>query len=242
MNIKDLFKDAEDGKLTYEEFEAKAKEQGAKFADLSEGKYVSKSKYEDDLKAKDGELVAKDTEIASRDEQINNLNGTIATRDEDLANLQKQLEEAGQDATKLAELNAQFTGLQTKYDEDVKNYQAQMQKQAYEFAVKEFANTKNFTSQAAKRDFVQSMIARGLQMDGDKILGREDFAESYATENADAFVVPTPEPEPIQETPQEETTTVVPEIIAPTPGPEPNSSNDGGFHFNFTGVRAHNQN
>ena len=51
MNIKDFFANAEDGKLTYEEFEKAAKEAGAKFADLSEGKYVSKAKYEDDLKA-----------------------------------------------------------------------------------------------------------------------------------------------------------------------------------------------
>ena len=244
MTLKDLFKDATDGKLSYEELEAKAKEAGAKFTDLSEGKYVSKAKYEDDIKAKDGDLAAKDNEIASRDEQISTLNGTIATRDEDLANLQKQLEEAGQDATKLAELNTQFTGLQAKYDADVKEYQTKMQKQQYEFAVKEFANTKNFTSQAAKRDFVKSMIERGLQMDGDKILGREDFAEKYAEENADAFVVQSTDPEPApapNPNPEPTPSAPIPEIVAPTPGPDPSSSNDGGFHFNFTGVRANNQ-
>lgn len=240
MNIKDIFDKAEDGTLTFDQFEAIMKDSGAKFADLSDGKYVSKSKYETDLKAKDGEIAAKDTEITGRDDQIKNLTETISTRDTDLANLQKQLEDAGQDATKLAELNNQITGMQAKYDADVQAYQNQLKQQAYEFAVKEFAQTKNFSSQAARRDFVQSMIARGLQMDGDKILGREDFAEAYFAENADALVPEkAPEPEPTPEpTPEPAPKVVVPEFIAPTPGPDP-TDDAGEFHFNFTGVRAH---
>ena len=237
MNIKDIFDNAEGGTLTYEQFETAVKAGGAKFADLSDGKYVSKSKYDADLKAKDTEIEAKVAEITGRDEQIKALNDTIGTRDTDLANLQKQLEEAGQDATKLAELNTQMTAMKTKYDDDVKSYQAKLDAQAYEFAVKEFAQTKNFSSQAARRDFVKSMIERGLQMEDGKILGRDDFADKYFAENADALVVEK-EPEP---TPSEQPTTppmVVPEIVAPTPGPAPDSK-DGGFQFNFTGVRAH---
>lgn len=240
MNIKDIFDKAEDGVLTLEQFEAITKESGAKFADLSDGKYVSKSKYDSDLKAKDGEIAAKDNEIAGRDDQIKNLNDTIATRDADLATLQTKVEEAGQDATKIAELGEQITGLQTKYDNDVQTYQNQLKQQAYEFAVKEYAGTKNFTSQAAKRDFVQSMIARGLQMEGDKILGRDDFAEAYFAENPDTLVPEkAPEPEPTPEpAPEPAPKVVVPEFVAPTPGPEPDSGNTD-FGFDFVGVRAH---
>ena len=189
MNIKDIFDNAEGGTLTYEQFEAAVKAGGAKFADLSDGKYVSKSKYDADLKAKDTEIEAKVAEITGRDEQIKTLNDTIGTRDTDLANLQKQLEEAGQDATKLAELNTQMSAMKSKYDDDVKSYQAKLDAQAYEFAVKEFAQTKNFSSQAARRDFVKSMIERGLQMEDGKILGRDDFADKYFAENADALIV-----------------------------------------------------
>ena len=97
MNLKEIFEQSadENGALTYEQFEALAKESGAKFADLSDGKYVSKSKYDADLKAKD-------TQIENINSQIENLNQTVSTRDEDLKNLQKQLEDAGQDATKLS--------------------------------------------------------------------------------------------------------------------------------------------
>lgn len=245
MNIKEIFAGAEDGKLSLEEFEKAAKEAGAKFADLSEGKYVSKAKYEDDLKAEQtkytADIEARDAEKATLAEQIETLNGTISTRDEDLANLQKQLAEAGEDATKLAELNNSFTELQNKYDADIRGYQEKMQQQSYEFAVKEFANTKNFTSNAAKRDFVNSMLQRKLEMEDGKILGREDFAEKYAEDNADAFVVEKepepvapPEPEPVAEPEPEKP---IPTFVGPTSGPAPDS--DNGFNFNFIGVRPH---
>lgn len=227
--LKEFFDKGEDGKLTYEEFEALTKEAGAKFKDLSTGQYVSIGKYESDLKS------AQDNATALQ-EQIDNLNGTIATRDEDLANLQQKVAEAEGDAQKLAELGQSLTDLQTKYEADVKNYQSQMAQQAYEFAVKDFANTKKFSSKAAKRDFTQAMIARGLQMEDGKLIGAEDFVDIYSKENDDAFykepeVVPQPEPVK-EEAPKEEP---VPTFVASTQGQvKPNE--DFGFHF--SGVRA----
>lgn len=240
MNLKEIFEKSadENGALTYDQFEALAKESGAKFADLSDGKYVSKSKYDADLKAKD-------TQIENINSQIESLNQTVTTRDEDLKNLQKQLEEAGQDATKLSELNTQFNALQQQYeskqkeyDAQVKSYEDKMHKQAYEFAVKEFASTKQFSSNAAKRDFVNSMIAKNLQMEDGKILGREDFVEKYAEENADAFKVDTP-PEPVKVEPEPEPEPVkvdIPQFVGATSGPEPKGEE---FDFGFQGLRAH---
>ena len=59
--------------------------------------------------------------------------------------------------------------------------------QAYEFSVKEYANNKKFTSNAAKRDFVNSMIAKNLKVENGKIIGADDFTTAYSAENADAF-------------------------------------------------------
>lgn len=237
-NLKEIFEKAEDGVLSYEQFEMLAKEAGAKFADLSDGKYVSKSKYDADLKAKD-------TQLESVNSQVDILNQTVATRDDDLKKLQKQLEDAGQDATKLADLNTQFNALQQQYDDkqkqydaEVKSYQEKMQEQAYEFAVKEFAATKQFSSNAAKRDFVNTMIARKLQMEDGKILGREDFVEKYAEENADAFKVELP-PEPIvyDEPDDEPIVPDVPTFVGATPGPD--YEDDVEFDFGFNGIRPH---
>lgn len=214
MNIKDLFDKAEGGTLTYEQFEAAAKAADAKFTDLSEGKYVSKAKYDDDIKAKGDSLTQ--------------LNATIAQRDADLEKLKQQLAAAGTDSTKLAELQGQFDSLQGKYDSEIKDYQKKLQDQQYEFAVKEFAGTKKFTSNAAKRDFIGSMIKKQLKMEGDKILGAEDFVTSYSEGNADAFI--TEDPKPAKKDPD-------PKFIEPTSGKKDPEGEKNPFNFNFMGVR-----
>lgn len=218
MTIEELFKKSEDGKLTYDQFIQLAGT--AKFADLSEGNYVSKQKYTD--------------ELAARDTRINTLNETIGTRDQDLAKLQKQLEEAGTDSSKLTEVSTQFNNLQKQYDKDMKNYQKQLKDQAYQFAVKEFAATKKFTSNAAKRDFINSMMAKNLQMENDRIIGAEDFVSMYTEENADAFITEQAEqtPPPVPEQPK-------PMFMAPTQGTQiPEEDPTGGFAsaFHFTEI------
>ena len=220
MNIKDIFDKAENGTLTYEQFESATKANGAKFTDLSEGKYVSKSKYDDD--------------ILSKDNSITKLNDTITQRDTDLNELRTQLSNAGTDATKLAELQTSLTDLQTKYTNDTAAYQKQLADQRYEFAVKEFASTKQFTSNAAKRDFISSMINKGLVMEGDKIMGAEDFVTTYSENNSDAFVTekkpenPTPAPQPPK-----------PQFVNPTSSGSTSANQDSKslFGFEFSTIR-----
>ena len=220
MNIKEIFDKAENGTLTFEQFEELAKADGAKFADLSEGKYVSKSKYDDDIK--------------SKDTSIEQLNSTIEQRDADLSSLQAKLKDAGTDATKLSELQTNFDSLQTKYTTDMQNYQQQLAEQQYEFAVKEFANNKKFTSNAAKRDFTTAMIGAKLKFDANKgkILGADDFVASYSEDNADAFLVETATPEPDAQQAQPK-----PHFSAPTSGSTQVSQPKSTFGFDFATVR-----
>lgn len=225
MNIKELFDKAENGTLTWTQFEALAKADGAKFVDLKEGGYVSKSKYDDDLKSKES--------------SIEQLNSTISQRDADLNNLKTQLASAGTDAEKLSKLETDFGALQNKYTADMEAYQQQLASQRYEFAVKEFANSKKFTSNAAKRDFTTAMIGANLKFDADKgkILGAEDFVTSYSEDNEDAFAKETeggqtppatPAPQPVK-----------PTFAGPTSGTGSIDSNNNSnlFGFNFTPVR-----
>lgn len=211
MVLKEVFDKAENGTLTWEQFQELAKE--AKFVDLNEGNYYSKAKHADELDAKE--------------KQINTLNETIKTRDNDLATLKKQLEEAGTDAAKLEELNGQLTDWQSKYEKDTKSYKEQLKKQAYEFAAKEYANGLDFSSQAAKRDFTQSLIAKNLQMEKDKILGADDFVEVYKQANTDAFKekVETPETPP------------APSFGQPTPPTPQPDADEFSKLFTFDGVR-----
>lgn len=173
MTVKELFDKAENGVLTWEQFQQAMGE--AKFVDLSEGKYVSKQKYEDELNQKDT--------------RITELTNTIGQRDTDLATLQQTLKDAG-DLDALKQASKDLSDLQKKYDKETKDYQTKLTRQAYEFAVKEFANSKNFSSKAAKRDFTQAMLAKNLQFEDGRIIGAEDFVEIYAKDNDDAFVKP----------------------------------------------------
>lgn len=220
MDIKEVFEKSQEP-LTYEKFTELAGK--AKFADLTEGGYVSKDKHENELSAKDNEIAT--------------LNQNLSDRDKDLKDLKKQLEDAGTDNEKLTELTNNLSTLQGKYDADTKTYKEQLQKQAYEFAVKEFASTQNFSSNAAKRDFIQSMIAEDLKYDSkDGILGAKDFAKKYAKENADAFIVEAKPQEAEQQPTQPK-----PQFVGSTPGMQsaPQEDSTKGFSnaFHFTGVR-----
>lgn len=180
MNVKELFDNAENGTLTWEQFQTAAGT--AKFVDLSEGNYVSKQKFDD--------------EVNHRDTRITDLTNNLTARDTDLQNLQQKLKDAG-DVDALKQASKDLADLQKRYDKETKEYQTQLSKQAYEFAVKEFANSKNFSSKAAKRDFTQAMIAKGLQYENGTIIGAEDFVAMYAKDNDDAFVKPAdPTPKP----------------------------------------------
>ena len=209
MNLKDIFDKAENGVLSYEQLTAAIAEGKAKFVDLSEGGYVDKQKYTGDL--------------AARDTRITTLDNTLKTRDADLADLRTQLENAGTDATKLNDLTTQLSDLQKKYDDDTAAYQKRLQDQAYKYAVNEFADKQKFTSQAAKRDFIATMMAKEFKMENDVIIG----ATAYTKENADAFVKEDGTPG-----------TPKPHFVNPTE-PQNGSAGDDGtpFKFNFTGVR-----
>lgn len=177
--LKSFFESSTDGRLSYDDLQKACSDAGLKLADLSKGDYVSKVKF--------------DNEIQVKDNTINTLNTTIKTRDTDLLELKKQLESAGVDQTKLKELSDKFTNLQGQYDNDTKTFKAQLSKQAYEFAVKEYANELSFTSKAAKRDFINSMIAKELKLVDNKIENAEIFKAEYSKENSDAFAVSQPQ-------------------------------------------------
>lgn len=203
MKIEDIFKLNETGTLTYAQFQEAAKD--AKFVDLKEGGYVSQAKF--------------DSELSTKNKQIEELNTTIADRDKDLEGIRKQLEDAGQDADKLSTLSTEFSTLQKKYDEDKKAYEAKLSSQSREFAIKEYASTKKFTSDAAKRDYIHQMkeSSEVKLSKGGELVGMDTFDADYVKANETAFVRDVPEPTPAPAAPAEPK----PQFVGTTPGVEP---------------------
>lgn len=208
--------------LSYEQFAQKVNEKGFKLADLSTGEYVGVKKHTASLEAKDATIA--------------DLNTQISTRDSDLKKLQEQLEKGGADnAQALEDAKSTLESLKTEYAEAKTGYENKLSKQAYEFAVKEFAGSKEFTSNAAKRDFINEMTNQELKFEKGKIMGAEDFVSKYSEENSDAFVVNEPDPEP---EPEPTPSPNLPTFTDPTP-PASGSTEGNAFveAFSFQGVR-----
>lgn len=216
--LKALF---EAGAITWEQFSAACTEKGFKLADLATGNYVAKKKFDD--------------EVAGKDAMIEALQGQIKTRDADIVTLRKSLEDGSKDnETKIADLTQQLTTLQGDYKTQKNDYETKLNKQAYEFAVKEFVGGLEFTSGAAKRDFTSQLLSAGLKMEGGSIMGATDFVEKYKGENADAFVVKAePQPAPQQQEGPK------PFFVQPTQPQQQQNENPFDSMFNFAGVRAH---
>lgn len=181
-----------------------------KFVDLSEGGYVGKDKY--------------DSKVNGLTTQINDLQGQISQRDTDMSNLQEQLTTAQTDATKLADAQNTLTALQSQYAQDKSNWEAKIAAQAYEFKIRELTNGIAFSSNAAKNEFVRNAIAKNFQLEGDKVLGFDDYVATCKQADPNAFAK------------AEEGDDGKPSITLGAQGKNP-KRDESGFGFSFTGVR-----
>ena len=177
--LKALF---ENGPLTYEQFEEAAKAAKLNLVNLANGGYVSQAKFDDKVNA--------------LTQQVSDLTSQIGQRDADMATLKKNLEAAQADASKLPGVQQSLSDLQAKYAQDKTEYEASMAKQRYEFAVREKANAMKFSSTAAKKAFVQEAIGKEFKMDGDTLLGFDDFTAKYKADDPGAFAQETPPADP----------------------------------------------
>lgn len=182
--LKKLF---DDGQLTFEQFMEKTREAKMNLVNLADGGYVSEAKYND--------------KVNGLNQRVSQLNEQITQRDADMATLRTSLEAAQADASKLPGVQQSLSDLQVKYASDKTQYEADMAKQRYEFAVREKANGLKFSSAAARKAFVQEVISKDFKMDGETLLGYEDFVTKYKADDPGAFVQETPPAEPSKATP-----------------------------------------
>lgn len=149
-----------------------------------------------------------DSERETLQGQIEDLKMQVTQRDADLSDIQKQLTAANENADKLAEAQKSLSSLQKKYETETKAWEAKNAQQAYEFAVREKANTLKFSSEAAKREFIRDAIAKDFKMEQNNLLGFDDYVNIYKESDPGAFAVEK-EPEPSKADPE------------PAPEPEP---------------------
>ena len=220
MNLLDLLKNTFDeataeNPVTFEGLKKVIEDNKCKFFDLQDGNYVDVGKLND------------------ANALINQLNSAAADRENTLKQLNEQLNAAGNNSQELENVRASLNTLQNQYDTDKQNYENQLSQQRKTFAIKEYANSQKFTSSAAKRDFINFMNSKTLDIDDNyTIKGANDYRNEYQKSNEDAFVK--------ENSSDNGGTTPPPQFVSTTPGTTPPPSGETNpFHFNFIGVRPH---
>ena len=218
--LKSLFSDGE--ALTYEQLQAKMQAANINAVNLSEGRYVSVDKFND--------------KVNSLNAQVTELNGQLAKRDTDITALQETLTAAQGNAEKLTEAQNALTALQGQYTQQKADYEAKLNRQTYEYRIREEANKLKFSSTSAKKAFVQDALAQEFKQDGETLLGYNDFVAKYKAEDPTAFA---PDEATPPQNPPEDGSNVKPQIVLPTgtKGNDPSGKDTGGFSFHFSGIR-----
>lgn len=204
--------------LTYEQLAEKIKAGKLTVANIADGTYVSRSKFDD--------------ETGKLKKQVDDLQGQLTKRDTDMSDLQTKLTAAQNDQTKLTEVQNTLDKLKNEYDQSKNDWNAKLAQQAYEFAVKTEAAKLNFSSTAAQRDFIRGVLDKKLQMQGDTILGFNDYVESYKKEDPGAFVKEDSGKNP---PPDDNGGKGNPAIVLPST--KQNQPEKNPFDFHFSGVR-----
>lgn len=204
--LQKLFGEVKEGEqpkaMTYEELEAAIDaEEGLQLINLKDGGYVPKEKL--------------DSKIA------------------ELSGVKKQLEDASKEIKSYQDMDIDgikkaASDWEEKYKTDTAALNEQMQKQAYEFAVRDAANGLNFTSNAAKKQFIADVVEKNLPLENDKLLGFEDYVTAYKESDPGTFVV--------EKEPEEPTEPTVPKAkpkFSSTPAKQ-TVQNPGGQRFSLT--------
>lgn len=83
-----------------------------------------------------------------------------------------------------------------KYDGEVAARKEDAENRAYSSVLAAKAAGEKFSSEAAKKAFISDLKEKGLKVDGDTLLGYDDFKKTYAEADPGAFVTETGKPTP----------------------------------------------
>lgn len=125
-------------------------------------------------------------DFKQKDEQIE----TLTTEKE---GIKKQLEEANNQIqsfkdVNVEDLNNQIKDWENKYNQDTENLKNELSKKDYDYKLKDLTNRLKFSSNGAKRAFLEDLKEKGLEFNEEGVLvGFDDFKKSYEETDPDAF-------------------------------------------------------
>ena len=108
----------------------------------------------------------------------------------DLENQLKETNDKVQELSKVdtEELKKQIEDLQKKYEEDTKELNSKYEAREYDIKLNDYAKDLKFSSNSARKTFMNDLKAKELKFENDKLVGFDDFVESYKETDPDAFI------------------------------------------------------
>jgi gas vesicle protein len=108
----------------------------------------------------------------------------------DLENQLKETNDKMQELSKVdtEELKTQIADLQKKYEEDTKSLNEKYEAREYDIKLNDYAKDLKFSSNSAKKSFMSDLKAKELKFEDDKLVGFDDFVNSYKENDPTAFM------------------------------------------------------
>lgn len=123
--------------------------------------------------------------IKAKDQNIE----TLTTEKEGLSN---QLKEANEKIKGFADvdvdkLKQEIQDWETKYNTDTENLKNEISKKDYDFKLNEVVKDLEFSSNGARKAFIEDLKAKELKFEDNKLIGYNEFLKSYKETDPDAF-------------------------------------------------------
>ena len=117
---------------------------------------------------------------------------TIETLTTEKDGLSKQLEDANNKIKGFADIDVdklkqEIADWETKYNTDTENLKKEISKKDYDFKLNEIVKDLKFSSNGAKKSFLEDLKAKDLKFEEDKLIGYNEFLKSYKENDPDAF-------------------------------------------------------
>lgn len=84
-------------------------------------------------------------------------------------------------------IKAEVDEWKEKYETDTKNLKDSLTQKDYDYKVQDLTNGIKFSSNSAKRSFIEDLKSKGLKLENDTLLGFDDFVKSYREADPYAF-------------------------------------------------------
>ena len=132
-------------------------------------------------------LTAEQTKTGNLEKSVEALTTERDTLADNNKTLNASLEELKGQAGNSEELQAKITEMQTAHEKATSDLKSKLDAQEYSHMVDNFLNGYQFNSDFTKKGVKAEMISKGFKVDGDKLLGADDYMKDFKENNPTLF-------------------------------------------------------